>query len=92
MLIKEFGLRPPPAGLILEKQILFKYKNLEEIARLKMRSIKKKFLRWHLKRGALTKDQAREILTIRIFKPILIRKLCNQIRKENRAKGWKVDY
>ena len=45
LLLKEFDMKPPSTSLRYERELLFKYAKLENVAKIKKRSVKRKFLR-----------------------------------------------
>jgi len=89
-LIREFGLRPPAASIMYEKQLLFKYRNLENVAKIKKRSVKRKFARYLVKIGQIDWKQLRKIIAITDFRPSYIRGFCKEMREESAARGIKV--
>lgn len=92
LLLTEFGTPPPSVARTYEKQLLFKYKNLENVAKIKKRSVKRKFLRWRVKREELTWKELRRIINIEDFSPKNIRMVCNEIREAAKERGVKVTF
>ena len=92
VLLKEFKYPIPAPSRMYEKQLLAKYKRLEEVAKIKKRSVKRKFLRYHCKRGLMDWTQLRTIINITDFSPNNIREVCNNVRKENKELGLEIDY
>ena len=85
--LREFGFPVPEAAKIYEKQLLFKYAKLEEIAKIQRRSIKRKFLRHRVKKGEISWQQLRDIINITDFNPGNIKKVCNEIREDGKLRG-----
>jgi hypothetical protein len=92
VLLRDFGMAIPASSRAYERELLFKYRKLEEVAKIKKRSVKRKFLRYHVKRGLMEWTQLRRCINITDFSPNNIRIVCNSIRQENRDKGLKIDY
>lgn len=92
LLLKEFGYPVPYASRIYEKQLLLKYKRLDNVAKIKKRSVKRKFLRWRVKRGELEWTELRRIINITDFSPKNIKVVCDEIRDAARARGVEVDF
>lgn len=92
LLIKEFGMPVPYAAKMYEKELLFKYKILENVAKIKKRSVKRKFLRYHVKRGLMSWKQLRTIINITDFSPSNVHNVCMTIREENKANSLAIDY
>ena len=92
LLLKEFGMPVPPQAKQYEKQLMFKYGKLESIAKIKKRSVKRKFLRYHAKREKITWTELRQIINIDDFSESNIKRVCNEIREAAKERGVKVDY
>jgi len=92
LLIKEFGMNPPLAARIYEKQLLVKYRRLDEVAKIKKRSVKRKFLRFWCKKGQMEWPELRRIINITDFSPTNVHNVCKEIREANIARGIKVEY
>lgn len=92
--IAEFGLKVPAPAKLYERQLKMKYGKLEEVARIKKRSVKRKFLRYHVKRGMMTWKQLRKIINMEAddYTVLKIKKICNEVRAENIANGIVIDY
>jgi len=92
--IEEFGMKVPAPAKMYERQLKQKYAKLEEIAKIKKRSVKRKFLRYHVKRGMMTWVQLRRIINMEAtdYTPSIIKRLCNEIRAEQKEAGIEVDY
>lgn len=82
-LVRDVGL-VPPAAFIREANILLeKYPDLETIAWIKKRTIKRKFLRYYVRLGKINWQQLRQIMNIVDFTDLNIKTLCNDIRTQN---------
>jgi hypothetical protein len=92
ILLTEFGLPIPAASRMYAKQLLQKYGRLEEVAKIKKRSVKRKFCRYYAKQGKITWKNLRTLINIVDFSPVNIKKVCNDIRDESRARGVVVDF
>lgn len=90
----EWGFKVPAPAKIYQRQLENKYKKLESIAIIKKRSVKRKFLRYHVKRGMMTWQQLRKLINMEApdYNPSTIKRLCDEIRAENLANDIKVDY
>jgi len=91
-LLREFGMKPPSQSLHYERILLGKYKKLENVAKIKKRSVKRKFLRWRVKRGDLIWQELRDLIAIDDFSPNNIKKQCDAVREAARARGVQVDF
>ena len=90
--LEEFGFRVPAPSRIYERQLKVKFAKLESVAKIKKRSVKRKFCRYHVKRGMMTWKQLRRIINITEFTESNIHKVCQEIRAENLVNDIKVDY
>jgi len=92
--LEEFGFKVPAPARIYERQLKAKYSKLEEIARIKKRSVKRKFCRWLVKIEQITWVQLRKLINMEAedYTPVKIRRICNEIRDEQRAIGVKVQF
>lgn len=92
--LEEWGFKVPSPARIYQRQLEAKYSKLEEIAKIKKRSVKRKFLRYHVKRGQMTWAQLRKLINMEAadYTQHTIKKLCDEIRAENREQGIEVDY
>ncbi len=86
-LLKEFGYNPPAQSRMYGRQLLAKYGKLEEIAKIKKRSVKRKFLRYHSKIGNITWEELRKVINITDFSPMNIKIVCNEIRAAAKERG-----
>ena len=90
--LAEFGFKVPSPARIYEKQLRAKYSKLETIAAIKMRSVKRKFLRWLVKEEKIVWSDLREILKIEDYKPHNIKAICADVRERARARGVKITF
>ena len=92
--IEEFGMKVPAPAKIYERQLKAKYASLEEIAKIKKRSVKRKFLRYHVKRGMMTWVQLRRLINMEKedYTEPIIKRLCQEIRREQREAGVITDF
>lgn len=88
-LVRDIGL-VPPAAFIREANILLeKYPDLETIAWIKKRTIKRKFLRYYVRLGKINWKQLRQIMNIVDFTDDNIKAVCNDIRTQNEGLNGK---
>ena len=90
LISEELGFKTPSVAKHLARDVLRKYSKLENVAKIKKRSIKRKFLRYYVKLGMIDWKQLRKIMTITDFKPAAIKKFCDEIREESRSKGYNI--
>ena len=92
--LTEWGFKVPSPARIYQRQLEAKYSKLETIAGIKKRSVKRKFLRYHVKRGMMTWKQLRRLINMEApdYTPHTIKKLCDEIRAENLVNDIVVDY
>jgi len=92
--LTEWGYKVPSPAKLYERQIMSKYGKLEAIAGVKKRSIKRKYLRYWVKRGQMDWPQLRRLINMGNddYNPTFIRHICKEIREENRACGITVEY
>lgn len=90
--LKEYDLKPPSSAIRYCRELLQKYGRLENIAKIKKRSVKRKFLRYHVKRGKLTWKELRQIINIKDFSERNVRLVCNEIRNNAKERGVEVDF
>jgi len=90
LMIKEFGYQVPEVGQRLEKKLLFTYGIFENVVKIKKRSIKRKILRFLVKKGDITWKQLREVVSLEDYSPNSVRQLTNRIIEEQRALGIKI--
>jgi len=92
LLLTEFGTPPPSMARVYERQLLSKYQKLENVAKIKKRSVKRKFLRWRVKRGDLIWTELRRVINIDDFSETNIKKVCTEIKDAAKERGVKVDF
>ena len=92
LLLKDFGLPVPSAARLYQKQLLLKYGNLEEVAKIKKRSVKRKFCRYYAKLDKITWKNLRTIINITDFSKANVRKVCNEIREESKNRGVIINF
>ena len=67
--------------------------DLESIAKIKKRSVKRKYLRWHCKKGYILWADLRKIINISDFSNSNIKRVCDEIRQDSVERGvdarWK---
>jgi len=92
--LTEWGFKVPAPAKIYQRQLEVKYKKLDTVAAIKKRSVKRKFLRYHVRRGMMTWKQLRRLINMEApdYNPHTIKKLCDEIRAENAAEDIIVDY
>ena len=90
--LEEFGLKVPSSSRIFDRQLRKKYARLETIASIKMRSVKRKFLRFMIKEGKLEWEDLRTLLKIEDYSPSNIKHVCKEIREKNKARGVSITY
>jgi len=92
--LEEFGFKVPAPAKLYQRQLETKYKKLEDIARIKKRSVKRKFLRYHVKRGMMTWIQLRRLINMEAgdYTVPKIKRICDEIRAENTVNDVKFDY
>jgi len=90
--IAEFGLKVPSASRIYDRQLRVKYKKLESIAEIKKRSVKRKFARWLVKEDKILWTDLRLLLKIEDYAPSNIKRVCNEIRENNRERGVEITF
>lgn len=89
VLLKEFGFKPPAQSIQYGKELLAKFGKLEAVAKIKKRSVKRKFLRHRAKIGLITWTELRKIINITDFSERNIRVVCNEIRAAAKERGIK---
>lgn len=87
MILKENAMLVPANTIRIERAILKEYDCLEVIARIKKRSIKRKYLRYYVKKGWITWKNLRQVINITDFSPDNIKLVCDKIREESKEKG-----
>ena len=87
LLLKEFGFPIPSVAKGYEKQLLRKYGKLENIVKIKKRSVKRKFLRYRMKKGEIDWKQLRRIIDLDDYSSHGIKKLTKEIKEEALLKG-----
>lgn len=92
LLLEEFGFKVPAPARMYERELKQKFSKLENVAKIKKRSVKRKFCRWRVKQGQMTWQQLRDIINISDFSESNIKKVCNEIREQNRVNGIKFEY
>jgi len=90
--ITEFGFKVPASAKIYERELVQKFGKLEDVVKIKKRSVKRKFCRWHVKRGMMTWQQLRNIINVDDFSESNIHHVCQTIRAENTLSGIKFNY
>lgn len=90
--IDEFGYKVPSVARQYERELKFKFSKLENVAKIKKRSVKRKFCRYHVKRGMMTWQELRDIINITDFSERNIKVICDRIRKDNIDRGVNPDY
>lgn len=88
VLVKEFGYSLPYSAKFQEKRLRFHFKKLEDIARIKKVSIKKKFLRYMKKVNMLDNSIARQLIDIDNFRKPNIYSICKDVRENMKLKGF----
>ncbi len=93
LLLKQFGYNAPAQARMYAKQLLVKYGKLESIAKIKKRSVKRKFLRYYAKLGKITWQELRKVINITDFSEGNIKRVCNEIRAAAKERGVdKIDF
>lgn len=87
LLLKEFGFQVPSMAREYERRLLMKYGKFEEIVKIKKRSVKRKFLRYRVKKGEIDWKQLRRCINIEDYSMHSVKKLCNEIRAEQALLG-----
>jgi len=87
LLLKEFGFAIPSVARNYERQLLLKYGKLENIIKIKKRSVKRKFCRYLVKKGSIDWKQLRRIIDLDDYSDHGVRKLTSEIKSEALAKG-----
>ena len=92
--IEEFGFKVPAPAKQYERELKAKFGKLENVAKIKKRSVKRKFLRYHVKRGKMTWKQLRRIINMDAedYTESRIKRICDEVRAENIANGIDIDY
>ena len=87
LLLKEFGFAVPSVARDYERKLLLKYGKLEEIVKIKKRSVKRKFCRYLVKKGSIDWRQLRRIIDLDDYSPHGVKKLTMEIKAEALEKG-----
>jgi len=72
--------------------ILSKFPTLQAIAKIKKRSIKRKYLRYFVQKGYLTWQELRKIIGIENFSDIYIKTLCFEVIEEAKTRGVDINW
>ena len=86
-LLKDFGYKPPAQSIRYGRELLTKYGKLEAVAKIKKRSVKRKFLRYYSKIGKITWEELRKVINITDFSERNVRLVCNEIRAAAKERG-----
>lgn len=90
--LDEFGFKVPSPARQYERQLKPKFTKLEDVARIKKRSVKRKFLRWRVKEGKIIWSELRKIINITDYSEHNIRVVCSEIREAARQRGVTIDF
>jgi len=88
--LNEYGIKTPSSTQRYARDLKKKYMKLENVAKIKKRSVKRKFLRYFVKLGYLTWPELRRIINITDFKESNIKSVCNEIREAIKERGTEV--
>lgn len=91
-LLVEFGYQVPSVSRQYEKELLFKYGILENVVKIKKRSVKRKFLRYYNKKGWITWKNLRQAIDIEDYSEKSVHTLSEDIRNEARERGVEVKF
>jgi len=92
LLLKEFGFQVPSPARQYEKELLLKYGDLENIVKIKKRSVKRKFLRYMVKKGEITWKELRAAINLEDYSPHSVKKLSDEIRAAAKERGVDVKF
>jgi hypothetical protein len=92
LLIKEFGFPLPRPAVMEEKALKMKIRKLEDAAKIKKKSIKRKYARYYVKLGKITWSDLRKIINNNDFSERGLKDLCDGIREEAKDRGTVVDF
>lgn len=92
MLLKEFGFPVPRPAVMLEKELKNKIRKLEDAAKIKKKSIRRKYLRYFVKRGSIVWTDLRKLINNNDFDEHHLKKICDEIREEAKIRGTSVDF
>jgi hypothetical protein len=92
LLLKEFGFQVPSPARQYERELLQKYGDLENVVKIKKRSVKRKFLRYYNKMGYITWKNLRQAIDIEDYSPRSVKLLSDAIRQEARDRGVDVKF
>jgi len=88
--IKGWNMPLPSEVRLLAKKTLDKFDTLEKVAAIKMRSIKRKFLKYYVKMKYIKWEDLRRIIAIDDYSPIHIKEFIAKIKEENDCNGkWR---
>jgi len=91
-LLEKMG-EPVPYGLkTLKTEILQKFPTLHSIAKIKKRSIKRKYLRYLVQRGYLKWEELRKIINIENFSDIYIKTICFEVIQGAKDRGVDINW
>lgn len=94
MCLVEFGYKVPSPARIYERQLKTKFGNMYSIVKIKKRSVKRKFLRYYVKRGEIDWKQLRKVVNMEStdYTPIRINQIVKELRAESIDKGYTITY
>jgi len=91
-LLKDFGYQIPAQSREYAKKLLYKYGRIEEVVKIKKRSIKRKFLRYYAKTGKITWEEVRAVIKNTDFSEHNVKRISKELRMNAKERGVKVDF
>ena len=91
-ILKIENLPAPASARQYSRQVLSKYKRLEDVAGIKRVSIKRKFLRYYLMANMICKEDFDKLLRLSDFSIINIRTICKEVRENSKELGLELIY
>jgi len=94
MCLTEFGFKIPAPARIYERQLKTKFGDMYSIIKIKKRSVKRKFLRYYVKRGEIDWKQLRGAINMEPedYTPPKMQQRVKAMRQESIEKGYSVTF